>query len=484
MRCEYIWTEYTGDVVTVRPCQFPQTTPTIAWQGRPYCMWHLPHAAKLNWSEEHKQRFDSCVESYLATVVKGAKCDFRGAVFPSVISFNEITLSDADFRDTTFMEEASFYKARFDKLANFKSAEFLKYAIFNEAQFSAAALFDCAKFSGGLSLSNAVFEDLASFSHANIQGDTSLDATRFNATLMLEGTECRGQVSFTNALIESSHFDGSVFMSGIYFSGSRFNGWASFIDTNFGEGADFDTVTFSDEARFECTRPETARMPYSTWKNTRFMSSASFNNRIFTTHADFSRTVFDRAPTYHGCTFHEAMMFPPQAAFRERAGIGPSQAYRTLRLAMEKMSAHLEAGKFYALEQESRRNTKNEMRRHERLLSILYGLISDYGRNALRPLGLALAFIFCLAPIYALAGSGSLSISASLDEEALMSGLNFSLQQVVAPFGLWRERRSAFLFADTEVPTWVLWTAVAQSLVSIVLVSLSLLAVRWRFKRE
>lgn len=483
MACEYVWRDYGSGEEAERPCQFPASTPIIAWQGRPYCLWHLPHSAKYNWSEEDNKRFASCLESHLATIAEGAEADFRGVVFPSEISFNEITLNNANFRDTTFAGGASFYKSRFDNLSDFRSAKFLKYVSFHESTFCAATLFGDAKFSGGLSLSNAVFEDLANFARARIQGEAYLDATRFKSSLILERAELHGQVSFTNATIEHGWFDRCSFSSGVSFSGSIFNALTSFIDTKFSEGAEFDAVTFNDEVQFYSTRPETARFPYSTWKGARFTNNASFNNRIFATHADFSETVFDKAPTYHGCALHEAMLFPHERNFRERSGLRASQAYRTLRLAMEKMSAHLEAGKFYALEQESRRNTQNEMKHYERLLSLLYGAISDYGRNALRPLGIVLAITLCLAPIYALAHSAPLSIATTTDSDLLMNGLNFSFQQVVAPFGLWRERRSVFLFTDTVIPTWVIWTAMAHSLISIILVSLSLLAIRWRFKR-
>lgn len=456
-------------------------------QGRPRCLWHVPDHEKLNWSAQPQQQFDEFFKSHLAAIGAQGKADFRGVVFPPNISFDGITLGHADFRDARFLGEASFRKTRFTSLVTFGAAQFSKAACFDGASFLGKAHFDGAKFAGDLSCEGATFERGLAFSKVEVRGDAQFGKTRFGRMADFEGTQFHSRGRFPEATFETAFFHKALIMSSADFCGCAFSARANFIDTTFGYSTEFDAATFMKDAHFDSGLPETARLRQTTWRGTSFSSNVSFNNRVFTTRADFSETVFGRAPTYHGCTFHEAMLSPPQENFRQRTGGNASEAYRTLRLAMENMSAHLEAGKFYALEQESRRNTPGEMKRHERLLSLLYSAISDYGRNALRPLTLVLALLLALVPIYAITRA-PLSFGTRFDGDLVIDALNFSLQQVVSPFGLWREQPKGSLLLQLhgayETPAWVIWTAALQSLLSFVFVSLSLLAIRWRFKRE
>jgi hypothetical protein len=282
-----------------------------------------------------------------------------------------------------------------------------------------------------------------------------------------------------------AHF-GSVTISGAAsFGFATFSADANFASATFKRAVSFVETTFSAKATFNALDDSKQKtFLLSKWVNAKFLAGASFANRIFGDRGDFRGTLFVRAPRFHGCAFHEAMVFPDEGHFKDRSSRGAAQAYRTLRLAMEKMSARLEAGRFYALEHESRRNTPGEMKFTDRLLSWLYARLSDYGRDAVRPLLLMVAVALGSGLLYAWISGSPLSMKAPVDWSRIGNAMSFIFEQVVQPVGVWRDVKNV-LFGDAgSIPLWLRWVCTFQSLVSLALMALSLLAVRWRFKRE
>jgi hypothetical protein len=148
-------------------------------------------------------------------------------------------------------------------------------------------------------------------------------------------------------------------------------------------------------------------------------------------------------------------------------------------------------GKFFALEKRCHRNGLPNTFNYflPRLLSWLYDKTSEYGQSygrALVAFGLV-QVLFCLG--YSLFSGGRywrFAIFGEWDSSAVA----FTFSQVAKPFELAASRYAAqsktyddIVGNSLHLGWWQLWTAL-HSIVSISILALVLLALRWRFRRE
>jgi hypothetical protein len=221
---------------------------------------------------------------------------------------------------------------------------------------------------------------------------------------------------------------------------------------------------------------------WADFSRARFDGPAVFSNRRFTDTTSFADVTFHSAPEFHNAVLHQGTDFTG-AVFKDRSG-GAAPAYRTLKLAMEQVRARDEEGMFYALEMESRRRRKDTPKA-VKLFSLLYEAGSDYGRSLARPLvllgGVTLLFYF----LYAALGTDG--------REAYPGApLRFVLEQIVRPFAL-LTADYARAAGTSDYAGWVRALldgapfaaralAAIQSLASLGLIALFLLALRRRFR--
>ena len=215
----------------------------------------------------------------------------------------------------------------------------------------------------------------------------------------------------------------------------------------------------------------------------RFRGSAVFSNRRFTDTTRFVGATFHQAPKFHNAALHQDTDFTG-AAFLDRSGRA-APAYRTLKLAMEQVRARDEEGMFYALEMESRRR-RDDTPKAVKLFSLLYEVGSDYGRSLVRPLVLLVGVTLLFYLIYAALGSEG-------GREAYPGApLRLAMEQIVRPFALLTtDYESIAPYSDyTEqvrkildgAPFAARALATVQSLLSLGLIALFILALRRRFR--
>ena len=197
------------------------------------------------------------------------------------------------------------------------------------------------------------------------------------------------------------------------------------------------------------------------------------NNRCFTEPTSFRDVLFTRAPEFHGASLHQGMIFPRGRAFRDTWSVEAANAYRTLKLGMETIRSRDEEGMFFALEQRSRIRSRM-LPRHLTILSFLYDCVSAYGQSVMRPLIWLIIntafFSWCYSEILSPNRSSTLSVA----------GIEFALQQVFRPFGIWWTIPGNLY--QIELAQKLI--ATVQSLVSLSLLTLFLLALRRRFKLD
>jgi len=153
------------------------------------------------------------------------------------------------------------------------------------------------------------------------------------------------------------------------------------------------------------------------------------------------------------------------------------RSYRTLKLGMETLRARNEEAMFFALEMECRRN-RSDVPRIERFAATLYKNLSDYGRSV----DLPLLWLLALANISFLV-FGIVALATDIPDSVHLVG--FTFEQMFRPFYVWS--MSPVGTAPELVkcnPLFIPILASVQSLATIGLLALFLLALRRRFKMD
>jgi hypothetical protein len=192
-------------------------------------------------------------------------------------------------------------------------------------------------------------------------------------------------------------------------------------------------------------------------------------------------TIFNTAPQMFGAKISEGSLFPKRKYFMRRKGEHDASCYRTLRYIMESQRNRDLEGMFFSLEQESLLNTKNKL---HRLFSIsnMYYLLSDYGTNYRRPLLIFLLSIPLFTIIYSLIRSHTIAVELPIDWKNITNSLIFTLKQTFQPFDNLKNTQE-IQKGDLIKTILLSGVAITNTLFSFLLLTLSGLAIRWRFKR-
>lgn len=508
-------------------CQFSQeksvrsNLTTIS--GKSYCRFHLPIAAgKSEWTRLEIVRFNEIVNERLcSTEYATSGCDLRGVVFPNDFKctksvFNEARFEHchfcgvADFSSVTFRDECDFSNVRFEQNANFDSAKFIGRANFFGARLEDGFSFKSTTFNKQSSFSECVykeknpsytaqfdqtkFHNVADFQSANFHAPLQFDNAQFQDQTLFVGTKFWDRVWFANVEFHNpAHFDDSYFANDAWFRGTTFHsstnflkstfaGEAMFMETNFLQRAVFDKVRFIESAFFDQSESETRGFSDISFIEATFKNELCFLGRDFNSRTSFQATVFSQAPVFHGCTLHQDTIFPPIENFLDTGGDDAARAYRTLRLAMKQQEAHAEEAMFWALEQRSKRNEDSNW--FPWALSWGYDLVSEYGLNAAYPLGWLAVWVVYSTLIYGCI-SGTIEKLSSMDH--WLGALTFSIAQMARPFFIWGDYDNSNIKAalgSDEFTFLIKILATVDSLVSLTLIALFILAVRRRFRMQ
>ncbi len=446
---------------------------------------------------------------------------FRNTQFGGEANFEEAKFSGsfADFRDTEFSEKVFCIKTRFDGDASFRDAlfyqsttfqdsRFIRNTSFRGVEFKEDAFFPRTEFNGNTSFLGAQFNEAVSFRDANFNHIVRFRNAQFKGNARFQYVQfSRGQSDFRNARFnKKAYFTNSTFsISGTLFRKTEFNRIADFQNTQFNGAANFQNAKFNENARFKDSQFKLwARFIAAQFRghadftssgnNTeidafqdevyfdgaKFLDNANFNNRKFQQSTNFRECFFHKAPRFHNCSLHQETDFA-DARFLDTSSPGSAMAYRTLKQDMEEKRARQEQLVFYALEMKCRRS--EEKRKFLKFISWLYEATSDYGQRIFLPLAWLAFFFLFFALIYAAYFKVLLNLDAA---SILPQSLRFSIKQIVRPFGVFTSSFPDGIFGKIP-PTSLLSlpliiAATLQSFLSLVLLLLSGLAARWRFK--
>jgi len=333
----------------------------------------------------------------------------------------------------------------------------------------------------------ASFGDISSFSCANFEDDANFTDVKLGANTSFAGATFEGEASFA----------GASFGPFANFYAATFNRHASFRNAKFSTLSNFDGAGFLEIADFSADKPTYPELDIGnlSFSETRFTGRCSFANRTFVGNASFNDAVFKDLVEFHGGTFHPGMSFHGTRFTRTRGNDDAAtekleRSYRTLKRVMADLHARNEEADFFALEMECRRQ-RRDIGRIVPFVAIWYKRLSDYGRSVVRPLtwlgGLtALAFLFYAALFFWISG-----VIPGGPFRHLPAIFEFTLEQMFSPFKIWFSPAGGKTIHEAVrvllleyYPPLVKILASLQSLATIGLLTLFLLALRRRFKMD
>ncbi len=471
------------------PCQFLDETEFHAFDGREWCLFHLPledaegnKSPKDSWerSVPDWQRFRNVVFDSLRHPqdkspnrwIEHRISDLRAVVFPHRFGFGLLhdTILYPDFSYATFGVSTIFSTLKFGDWAMFLEAKFAEEARFSGTSFGNWAWFAGARFGEDAWFRNAHFNDSAQFESVFFEGLASFSEAIFD-----------GNASFGKATFGSvTSFEKATFGGNATFTGAAFGDKASFMNANFGRLAAFEAGG-ADERR--------GLFRGIDFQQAEFHGPVNFENRRFTSATSFEQAVFHDIAQFHGCTFHQDMSFH-QTDFLKKKGKNDGEtaklerAYRTLKLAMENLRARNEEARFFALEMECHRQL-GDVPRLERAFASLYKQVSEYGQSISRPLVYLFVSLGAFALLYWITGMLTNPWLLLVQGQFLYDLAILTLEQLVKPFSVWtRSSSSAQLSLVKSNPLLVPIFASFQSAFNLSLIAVFLLALRRRFKMD
>lgn len=212
-----------------------------------------------------------------------------------------------------------------------------------------------------------------------------------------------------------------------------------------------------------------------------FVKNLSFKHRKIVHEINFSNTTFSTPPQIQGANIPEGSEIPDKSHFISRQGSHDASCYRSLRFIMESQRNRELEGMFFLLEQESLLNAKGKIKKYFSA-NYLYYILSDYGTNYRTPLCILLISIPLFTIIYSTINSPVISTSLPIDWDIVIKSLTITLKQTFLPFELLRNNDFLVNKKAGSVIGFVL-VGVVNSILSVSLLALSGLALRWKFKR-
>lgn len=300
-----------------------------------------------------------------------------------------------------------------------------------------------------------------------VLGSISFSKATFSRDARFAGATFSDFATFVGATFSGdADFDGATFSLDAWFDGATFKKWATFAGRGTGGSAEFDLISFGPHRKQPC----------------RFEGHADFSNRHFRNFANFREAVFVRAPVFHASELHQGTDFTG-TQFLDLGG-DAAPAYRTLKLAMAEMRARDEEGMFAALEHKCRRK-RSDTSPFVKALSYVYGWTSDYGQFAGWPIVWLIGVAVVSFAMYLVGYSGMRSASPAERMSVMAETLHFTLRQVVDPFSAFQKTEGyAVARVFNDPPLGLALIASVQSLFSLAMIALFLLALRWRFRRD
>ena len=443
----------------------------------------------------------------------GAHSSFVGAAFVGDAFFQDVTFERfVSFMNATFVDAAVFKSARFTGEAIFTGAEFRRNARFERAVFASKAKFISATFEGRSRFSNAFFNGEVDFSgHHNglrtspVQLNFTAHGITDNDRIDMSGGVLSSieKTDFAHRAIQYAAFDGIIcmkefscrdrdFVAGGTFQRAVFFDLFQLHGSRLHQALSFDEVLFSGTLRPLQHREVSEGLLVRIHHHNRRIDPEIGGLEGW--RCDFLKSLAERG---NDQSFHE------RNSYFEKL----ESCFRILKLAMEDTRDRNMEGYFFQLELKARRQRTGERMNWfqamfakdkrssaiewwEPAFSDAYGAFSVYGTSIMRPIVWIAYLMFGSAAIYLMLAHVSISgLWVKWPNWAdFWQALSFSAGRMLG-FGPWQGDPPEQTMMHNLLFDWgghtafgVRMLASIQSVMAIVLVFLSGLAVRRKFQ--
>lgn len=346
--------------------------------------------------------------------------DFVGNTFTDPVDLKGFEfLSSALFTGVKFKRGVNLTDAIFSSDASFSCAEIYGNAYFRSVFFGGKTDFVDNRFISYVYFNNAVFGRNVNFSRSTFGGDADFDFSKFAVDADFKEITVDGNASFRHA----------VFRRDAYFNNVSIKGNADFSGSEFKSDAYFTKTVFHNQCRFNnLVDMETGRLG----SETRFSGVVDFESVIFKSVGHFERVRFmGQVPSFLGVDtaatrleFSGASYFPKN----DRTEDAINRLGHLKRLADEHGQTD-QAIDFNALELSAKSGLATTGS-FTKLVTWVYGAVSDYGRSFTRPIATYIALL--LITLLLAAGHAAFSLPAKDCNGARWQVLN-DLRRTTAP---------------------------------------------------
>ncbi len=328
--------------------------------------------------------------------------------------------------------------------------------------------------------------DFVSFGFSALRGKLQINTLNANQLKIAPSnstndTDIYEQVSIKETEIKDELQVSDIMVQTLSFNNNEVGGKTYFKNCHFLGDADFRNTVFKDDAIFKCSsksREASADTVHGlvSFAGTVFLKDVDFSNRKFDGSLSFDKTHFHEAPNFSEASLSQHTTMET-AYFHDvengRVKQYSPERYRTLKHKMEELRDRRSQGKFFRCEQIAYRILKRKSW-FERLLSLSYEKVSNYGTSIGKPLGWICACIFLFALIFLMPnvwnGCGDVSHG-----KCFGSPINESFKNVFKPFES---------FKSDHKTSWRSYIGALESLIIYSLFAVFLISVRWRFKKD
>jgi hypothetical protein len=278
-----------GEDIHQKVCVPESDYPLTEFEGKVYCLFHLPtkekdierfeqiFRARLERVEKELAKIENLPQHNRQEARSSIKYDFSYVWFPCAIDLSEYKFSSSvRFYWATFSDKAAFREAVFLYSADFSSTTFLAYADFNWATIRLQADFELAAFS-----------DKVEFYQA------TLDIPSFNRTIFSA----------------RAYFRGAIFSRAAHFYGANFLAEANFYEANFLAEVFFSKATFWGKADFR--RAKFNNSHKTLFEEATFSKDTFFDRARLKNDLSFDYTIFgiDSKVSFHQTFFAKRVCF-------------------------------------------------------------------------------------------------------------------------------------------------------------------------------
>jgi uncharacterized protein YjbI with pentapeptide repeats len=348
---------------------------------------------------------------------------FSWAQFSGRAGFGVVQFSvGAYFYDAQFLGEVDFSTTKFLGDADFNFAQFSNIALFKSAQFSGMAAFGTTIFSGDANFTSAQFLDEADFMVKQFLGDVCFKFAQFSGNVYFHSATFSGEADFSWAQFTGiTVFRSAQFLGEVDFGMTKFLGDADFSRVIFSKIVDFEQCEISSFLRLRSIQKFNQTSPpiillrdLRFWENGHLIledfdvSRVSFwqtNFHIIRPRIDFIRVDWGNKKTIIDDVFSRqeykdwqakksndpfdelSLIYDPIEKLSEKSKAEEiERCYRQIRLCYEARGEHPDAGDFYLNEMRARGKRLKKDKKFIWFLHQLYGLVSKFGESPSRAL--------------------------------------------------------------------------------------------------